>query len=88
MSNFDENEKTKSQLSTDNAPEISAKDHAQKKKDAGKNTDGDEPKYSLNDDRRVKVLTPGMMVAQSRRTILFVTWQRMRRSLPRRFRRR
>ena len=64
MSNFDENEKTKSQLSTDNAPEISAKDHAQKKKDAGKNTDGDEPKYSLNDDRRVKVLTPGMMVAK------------------------
>lgn len=64
MSNFDENEKTKSQLSTDNAPEISAKDHAQKKNDAGKNTDGNEPKYSLNDDRRVKVLTPGMMVAK------------------------
>ena len=63
MSIFDENEKTKSQFSTDSAPDTAAKDHAKKKDAAGKNTDG-EPKYSLNDDRRVKVLTPGMMVAK------------------------
>ena len=34
------------------------------KKGSGETPDGEQPTYSLNDDRRVKVLTPGMMVAK------------------------
>ena len=73
MSIFDDNKDDRSPLRVQNVPETVARQHAKKiTEDAVKNSsarsssgngDGGE-QYSLNDDRRVKVLSPGAMVAK------------------------
>ena len=72
MSIFDDNKDDRSPLRTQNVPQSVAVRHAKKiTEDAVKDSSassggsgGDGEQYSLNDDRRVKVLSPGAMVAK------------------------
>ena len=71
MSQFDDSkEYSRPPLRPQDVPASSLKRHVEKlreetdKKDSGGTPGGEQPPYSLNDDRRVKVLTPGMMVAK------------------------
>ncbi len=72
MSILDNNKDDRSPLRAQNVPQNVAERHAKKiTEDAVKNSsassggsNGGEEQYSLNDDRRVKVLSPGAMVAK------------------------